>query len=426
MANITDLGNGKYRIIISNGYNKNGRRNRISKTVIADNLKDAQKQAKIIEGEVLSGGEVKRKTEEIETHTFSDIVEQWRSLIEKDDYAKKTLFRYNGILDSFLIPYFGNMDIKEITYKVVKEYMTTLDIDGVRLDGKKGGYSIQTKLHHKRLIIMLLNQAVSYSWLSENPYKENASEKRKQKKKRNAVGAKQPIKFYTVDEIKQLYAVLDSIVEYKRSNDKTLLDYTSSVADKVFCRLGFESGMRLSELCGLEFSDINTINKTIEIRRTSHYTAKDGVYTQGGTKNTKPIRIVSVSDELIDLIEEYKELYYKMWEEKLRQKDVRADRINYDIKISNRLFTKHDGSPINPSTLTSWFPAFLKKNSLKRLTVHGMRHTHASVLIFNGIDILTISKRLGHNSTDITWNAYGHLMPNADRSCADKLSEIFK
>ena len=426
MANITDLGNGKYRIIISNGYNKKGKRNRISKTIIADNLKDAQKQAKIIEGEILSGGEVKRKTEEIETHTFSDIVEQWKSLIEKDDYAKKTLFRYNGILDSFLIPYFGNMDIKEITYKVVKEYMTTLDEDGCRLDGKKGGYSIQTKLHHKRLIIMLLNQAVSYNWINENPYRENESEKRKQKKKRNAVGAKQPIKFYTVEEIKQLYKVLDSIIEYKKSNDKTLLDCTSSLADKVFCHLGFETGMRLSELCGLEFNDINYANKTIEIRRTSHYTAKDGIYTQGGTKNTKPIRIVSVTEELIDLIEEYKDEYYKMWEEKLRQKTVRADRINYDIKVSHRLFTQHDGSPINPSTLTSWFPRFLNKYGLKPLTVHGMRHTHASILIFSGADILTISKRLGHSSTDITWNTYGHLMPNADRNCADKISDILK
>lgn len=424
MANVTDLGNGRFRVIISDGYKRNGQRNRVSKTITASNMKDAQKQAKVMEGDVISGKEVKKKTDENQVHTFSEVVNRWRSLIESDDYAKKTLLRYNGILKDSIIPYFGDMKIEDITFEVVKEYMTTLDADGIRLDGKKGGYSIQTKLHHRRLIIMLLNQAVSYNWIHENPYRENESEKRKQKKKKNAVGARQPVKFYTAEEIKQVYRALDTIVEYKKFNDKTLIDTTSSLADKVFCHLGFETGMRLSEICGLEFSDINYKDKTIEIRRTSHYTSEDGIYTQGGTKNTKPIRIISVTDELLNLIAEYKEQYYKMWDEKLRQKNARAGRINYDIEVSNRLFTQFDGSPVNPSTLTKWFPTFLKKHGLKPLTVHGMRHTHASILIFGGVDILTISNRLGHSSPDITWKIYGHLMPSADRGCADKIKKI--
>jgi len=426
MANITDMGNGKYRIIISNGYNKKGQRNRISKTIEADNLRDAQRQAKVMEGDVLKGKEIIFKANTKQEHTFLELVEMWRSLIEEDDYVHKTLFRYEGILEKFLIPYFGDMAIKDITYPVVKRYLTTLDEDGVRLDGKPGGYSSTTKGHHKRLIVMLLNQAVAYEWLPDIPYKESVSEKRKNRKKKK-ISNRKKIVFYTVSEIKELYKVLDSELIYNSlGNEKTIIDKTESLKHKVLCHIGFECGFRLSEICGLEFRDINYNDKTIGVYRTSHYTAENGIYTQDVTKNGEPQRVISVSDDLLNLIKEYEILYYKMWAEKERQKVVRKNRINYEIDVSGRLFTKRDGTPVNPSTLTKWFPHYLESKNLRRISIHGMRHSNASILIFSGLDILSISKRLGHETVSTTLDTYGHLMPNADRSCADKIEDLLK
>lgn len=429
MATPKDLGNGKYRIIISNGY-KNGTRNRISKNFEAPNLREAIKIAKILEADVLSGKDKPEKkansADENKEHTFLELVEMWKSLIEDDDYVHKTLFRYDGILEQFLIPYFGKMNIKDVTYPVVKKYLTTLDVDCVRRDGKPGGYSTATKAHHRRLIIMLLNQAVAYEWISDIPYKESVSEKRKNRKKKKTANKKK-IVFYTEAEVQELYKVLDSELVYNSIGDeKTILDKAESLKHKVICRIGFETGFRLSELCGLEFSDINYSDKSIGVYRTSHYTSEKGIYTQDVTKNGDPERAVSVSDDLLKLIKEYEIMYYMMWEEKERQKVARTNRINYDIKISKRLFTKYDGTPVNPSTLTKWFPAYLKSKGLKGLTVHGMRHTHASILIFKRVDILTISKRLGHKTVSITLDTYGHLMPKADRACADIFSNLLE
>lgn len=430
MATPKDLGNGKYRIIISNGYKKDGTRNRVSRNFKATNMKEAVRTAKILEAEVLSGKVEEREKVipaiENKEHTFLDLVEMWRSLIEEGDYVHKTLFRYKGILNQFLIPYFGDMNIKDITYPVVKKYLTTMDVDGVRRDGKPGGYSSITKSHHRRLIVMLLNQAVAYEWIPDIPYKESVSEKRKNIKKKNAAKVKK-IVFYTVPEIKELYKVLDSELVYNSlGNEKTILDKAESMKHKVICHIGFETGFRLSELCGLEFSDINYNDRTIGVYRTSHYTSENGIYTQDVTKNGDPERVVSVSDDLLKFIKEYEILYYKMWEEKERQKVVRTNRINYEINVSGRLFTKRDGTPVNPSTITKWLPGYLNSRKLKRLPIHGMRHTHASILIFSGLDILSVSKRLGHKTVSITLDTYGHLMPKADRSCADKIEDLLK
>lgn len=436
MASVVELGNDKYRVIISNGYREDGTRNRVSKNVEAPNKKEAKKIAKRLEADVFSCNASKKENNkemegskpasEDKGHTFLELVEMWRSLIEEGDYVHKTLFRYEGMLEQFLIPYFGNMDIKDITYPVVKKYLTTLDMDGVRLDGKPGGYSLTTKLHYKRLIIMLLNEAVSYEWIRDMPYKESESEKRKSRKKKKAIKS-QKIVFYTAGEVKRLYEELDSELVYNtKGNEKTIIDKAESMMHKVLCHIGFETGFRLSELCGLEFQDVDYVKKEIGVYRTSHYTSKKGIYTQDVTKNVDPERVVSVTDDLLKLIKEYEILYYKMWAEKERQKAARKNRINYEIKVSGRLFTKRDGTPINPSTLTKWLPGYLESKNLKRLTDHGMRHTHASILIFAGVDILTISKRLGHKSVSVTLEIYGHLMPKADRSCADKITEILK
>ncbi|URZ14082.1 site-specific integrase [Clostridium felsineum] len=76
------------------------------------------------------------------------------------------------------------------------------------------------------------------------------------------------------------------------------------------------------------------------------------------------------------------------------------------------------------STPSKWFSKFLRKNNLKPITFHQLRHTSASLLINENINIREISKRLGHSNTSTTLNIYSHALKSADKDAADKLNTI--
>jgi len=102
-----------------------------------------------------------------------------------------------------------------------------------------------------------------------------------------------------------------------------------------------------------------------------------------------------------------------------------------------------DGGFIFPSTISSWFLKFLRKHNasvindplikecdkhqylLPEVNFHGLRHTSATLLINQGVDISTVSKRLGHTKTSTTMDIYSHSLHKADFDASDKLDNLF-
>lgn len=78
---------------------------------------------------------------------------------------------------------------------------------------------------------------------------------------------------------------------------------------------------------------------------------------------------------------------------------------------------------MNPNNLTSWTVNFIKKYNLPKFTPHTLRHTNASLLIANGINIPTVYKRLGHASVSTTTNIYSHAVKTADEKAANLIAE---
>ena len=90
------------------------------------------------------------------------------------------------------------------------------------------------------------------------------------------------------------------------------------------------------------------------------------------------------------------------------------------------VFAKWDGEFRSPSRLSQDFAAAMGADALKiDCTLHGLRHTHVSQLIAAGLDVLTISRRIGHASAAITLNVYGHLFSNTDTRAADIMEATF-
>lgn len=109
--------------------------------------------------------------------------------------------------------------------------------------------------------------------------------------------------------------------------------------------------------------------------------------------------------------------YRKWW---LEQKLKCGDNL---WQNSDRLFVTWDGQPMFTYTLTNWFPGFLKRYNLPKITPHGLRHTMSSLLGSQGMEVSAISKRLGHARISTTLDIYTHVFKKADAAASDLLEK---
>ncbi len=83
-----------------------------------------------------------------------------------------------------------------------------------------------------------------------------------------------------------------------------------------------------------------------------------------------------------------------------------------------------DGKPIHPSTISKWFEQFVKKIGLPVINFHGLRHTNATLLISQQVDVATVSARLGHAQITTTYNFYVHPLKSHDRTAGNVLENL--
>jgi len=92
---------------------------------------------------------------------------------------------------------------------------------------------------------------------------------------------------------------------------------------------------------------------------------------------------------------------------------------------SGYIFVHDNGQPMFPNRPSVWFQNFLKRKELPKITFHGLRHTNASLLIAEGIDIVSLSSRLGHADKNVTLNTYSHMLRSQERKAANKMDMVY-
>lgn len=172
------------------------------------------------------------------------------------------------------------------------------------------------------------------------------------------------------------------------------------------------TGLRRGELCGLEWSDIDFEHGLLNVNKSVLYLPELGVY-EDTTKNRSSERRINIPYDLIMLLKEYQI-------EQKKQQLLLGDL----WKPTNKVFTAEYGGVIHPDTLSGWFSNFIKRHNLPDVHLHTLRHTSATLLIAGGVDVVTVSKRLGHADKTTTLNIYSHAIRSADEAAAEKLSNI--
>ena len=181
---------------------------------------------------------------------------------------------------------------------------------------------------------------------------------------------------------------------------------------KVAIILTVFTGVRLGELMGLEWPDVDFKNGIISINRSSQYLADMGVFTKV-PKTESSIREIAIPEFIISLLEEYK-LWYE--EQKLIYGELWMN--------SDRLFVQVDGKPMHPSSISKWFVRYVGTIGLPVINFHGLRHTNASLLVAQNIDIAVISARLGHAQISTTLDFYVHPLLSHNRKAGYALENL--
>lgn len=246
--------------------------------------------------------------------------------------------------------------------------------------------SPKTIQHYHRFLSSVLNTAVEWQVIPYNPCSRVKAPKSERKEAP------------CLDEVQALELI--SALKSEPLRYKTMI------------MLLLYSGMRRSELCGLEWNDIDFENNLISISKASLYLPDRGIYDDT-TKNKSSERVIRIPKDMIELLKKHRTAQFQ-------------DRLKYGEQWheSNKVFTGLDGRPLHPDTVTGWFRKFVRKNKLPDICVHSLRHTNATLLIASGTDIKTVANRLGHSTPATTGNIYAHAIKSADEAAADNLNNI--
>ena len=373
-GSIEKRGKNSYRLSCLAGYNLQGKPIKKTKTVHGTKKEAEIELAKFVadvqNGMVIEGKSLK----------FSEFTEIWKRDYGSKELAPSTYKRYCRMLETRLLPYFGHFYVNKIKPTDIMQFYDLLSKDTqlVRKKDNEGNKTLKplsgkTILEHHRLLRAMLHKAVYWQVIVSNPAERVQPPKAKKPKR----------KYYDDDQCKILLENLEQL-------DEEEIKYKTAIILTVF------TGVRLGELMGLEWNDIDFRNGIVSINRSSQYLADTGVFTKV-PKTESSIREVAIPDFVISLLEEYKlwydeqkSLYGELW-------------IN-----SNRLFVQADGKPMHPSTISKWFVKFIGQIGLPVINFHGLRHTNATLLIAQNIDVAVVAARLGHAQITTTFNFYVH------------------
>lgn len=386
-GSIEKRGKDTYRLVVSCGYNLDGKPAKHTKTVHCTKKEAEAELAKFVT-KVQS-----RMVADGKSMTFAEFTEIWKRDYGSKELAPTTYARYLGILNTRILPYFSKFKLDKIKPTDIMKFYDMLENDTQirRLKNNKGErltkpLSQKTILEHHRLLRAMLHKAVYWQLIVNNPA-ERVQPPKTRKPKR---------KYYDDEQCKILLENLE----------------TQEIKYKVAIIITIFTGVRLGELMGLEWNDIDFRNGIISINKASQYLSDKGVFTKE-PKTESSIREVAIPTFVISLLEEY-----KLWYEE--QKSLYGELWTN----SNRLFVQADGKPMHPDTISKWFVKFVGNIGLPVINFHGLRHTNATLLISQNIDIAVVAARLGHAQITTTLNFYVHPVISHNKVAGNVLQNL--
>ncbi|MFE0620050.1 tyrosine-type recombinase/integrase [Priestia aryabhattai] len=320
---------------------------------------------------------------DLTTMTYAKYMDEWleeRKSHLRKSHLQKTTFEIHSIYYNNVIkPKLGHFKVQQMTPLHIQKFINELV--------SQNTYSEHTVHLIYRIVSASLKKARIMKLVKDNPAS-GITLPRIRKKEMNV---------WSVEQVNHF------ISESKKTRRLTR------------CYIGFLiallTGMRQGEVMGLRWKDIDIEAQIIYIRQTLTQDAE----IKYGAKNDSSVRSIHISNKLISELKAHRK---RVLAEKLL---LGQDYNDFDLVICTQ-----SGKTMIPRNFRKEFYNLTKKIGLPKIRFHDLRHTHATILIQQNVNVKLISERLGHAEIGTTLNTYSHVLPNMQKTVSDELDKIIE
>jgi integrase len=300
-------------------------------------------------------------------------IDQWEAA---GDISARTAQRYRQLTDNQIIPHIGAKPIQKLARLDVEAWHTTL---------RQTGLAARTIGHAHRVLGKALRDAEKDNLVVKSATRLQRAPKVTEKE--------QAI-------VRDVPALLDRLTGFRL---------------RIPAMVALFTGMRLGEILALRWNRVDLDRGVIQVREALEQTRALGVRFKSA-KTRAGRRDITLPDILVEALREHRKAALEL------RMQLGAGRLPDDAL----LFATVEGGPLSSNAQSAAWADFADSIGMPDVTFHDLRHTHASQLIDAGVDIVTISKRLGHAKPDITLRIYAHLFRNDDSKAAAAINAAFR
>ncbi|MDA9427633.1 site-specific recombinase, phage integrase family [Enterococcus mundtii 1A] len=313
--------------------------------------------------------------------TFSDLYDLWlkqyRLKVKPSTVATSRRF-----VENYALKYFGSLKLDKINVRYCQKIVNL--------------WHDQYKQYHyfRKVVGQILQFGVQMELIDSNPMRKTILPRKKE--------VEEFPNFYTKEQLEVFFECLE-----KHTNE---VSRTSTKIFTFFRLLAF-TGMRKSEVLALQWKDIDIFNRKLTIGKTLAIDEHNQIIIQE-PKTISSQRVIALDANTIKVIEQWrynqKEWYFKF---------------GYNTsKDTQFLFTNKFNELYYPQAPNDWLYNILKKYNLPKITLHGFRHTHASLLFESGASVKEVQERLGHKDVKTTMNIYTHVTPEKIKETGERFA----
>ncbi len=393
MASFKHRNNGKVQITITRGKKFDGSPCRYYREVDYVSEKKLKEDAALFLADIING-KVSTSDSTTLNALFNDFMAHNGNI--STELKVSTARRYESIYNNQIKEFFGNRQISKITKVQIRNWVKELSENGKNL---RTGEPLSPKTIKNAL--SLLSTLYKYAIEDLDLLEKNPCEHVKVPKSTKKYKIQKD--FYKEHEIADLISLL-----FKEKDTNTGKCHATAILLILF------TGLRIGEAMGLRWEDIDFNESTINIERIRLMVPNDGVI-EDTPKTEGSVRIITVPDFVMEMLKDL-QIYQR------NNKIVLGE----EYTDSGYVFTVAEGTPHHPHNTYHWFKRFLKRYGLRDTTLHDLRHTHAAILSSIGVQIIDVSKRLGHTNTRITQEVYEYYFRNTDKDISDKLEQFYQ
>ena len=309
-------------------------------------------------------------------------------LLEEDDLKNGRKISYTSTqrnnYERHIKPYFKNTNLNKLTYDHIFEFREYLKTKPKKQNENE---VLSYNTINKVLILLkkIFDTGIRKSLIDKNPV-ENL---------RKLPIRKPNIQFWSIEEFTRFRGLIrDDEISYD-----------------LFFVIAFFTGMRMGEILALNWNDINLLTNTIYVTKTVYFVNNTSYINT--TKTRSGTRNITINQKLAEMLIDWKVKQKEKLEEFTKNTEELQIIQSTPITITKNMIDKK-------------FKQILERDKdLKKIRIHDLRHSHASLLINQGEDYLVVKERLGHASITTTIDTYSHLYPSKQKTLANKLDDLF-